>query len=154
MEQGSVLEYGRHSPGPCHHLQGPTQNPGEGGRKESICYEWQPYPKLAEYVVHPIDGKGHSHTLHQNFMLPINHNLEQDEGKNTVQEASGNEPTLVLHEEDALPANCPTKRQLESTPHSWSKQCKLIDRKLTESTTLDFMDEGLQISDDAPAPLR
>ena len=38
--------------------------------------EWQPYPNLPVYVVHPIDGGGCSCTLHRNYLLPINNNLE------------------------------------------------------------------------------
>ena len=40
--------------------------------------EWQLYPNLPIYVVCPIDGEGHSHTLHWNFPLPISYNLEQE----------------------------------------------------------------------------
>ena len=40
--------------------------------------EWQPYPNLPAYVVHPIDGEGCSHTLHRNYLLPISHNWEQE----------------------------------------------------------------------------
>ena len=43
--------------------------------------EWQPYPNLPIYVVHPIDGGRCSHTLHRNYLLPINNNLEQEEGE-------------------------------------------------------------------------
>ena len=84
---------------------------------------WQPYPNLPVYVVHPIDWEGHSHTLHWNFLLPIS----QDEGKTAVEEASSNEPTLVSQEEAALLVDCPTESELESTPHSPSKQHKLVD---------------------------
>ena len=38
--------------------------------------EWQPYANLPVYVVCPIDGEGCSCTLHRNYLLPINHNLE------------------------------------------------------------------------------
>ena len=31
------------------------------------------------YVVHPRDGEGHSWTLHRNYLLPINSNIQQDE---------------------------------------------------------------------------
>ena len=33
--------------------------------------EWQPYPNLPVYVVHPKDEEGHSHNLHRNYLLPI-----------------------------------------------------------------------------------
>ena len=41
--------------------------------------EKQPYPNLPVYVVCPRDGEGHSQTLHRNYLLPINSNMEQDE---------------------------------------------------------------------------
>ena len=71
--------------------------------------EWQSYPNLPVYLVHPIDGEGYSHTLHQNFLLPISHNLEQDECQNAVEGESSNEPTPVPDAEDVLPVSWPTK---------------------------------------------
>ena len=47
--------------------------------------EQQPYPNLPVYMVHPIDWEWHNHTLHQNFLLPISHNLGQDECGNSVE---------------------------------------------------------------------
>ena len=41
--------------------------------------EKQPYPNVPVYVVWPRDGKGHSQTLHRNYLLPISSNLEQNE---------------------------------------------------------------------------
>ena len=41
--------------------------------------EKQPYPNLPVYVVCPRDGEGCSQTLHRNYLLPINSNMEQDE---------------------------------------------------------------------------
>ena len=84
--------------------------------------EWQPYPNLPVYVVHPIDREGHSCTLHRNYLLPISNNLEKEEGKNTVGGGGSNEPTPVPHVEDALPVDWPTKSQLEGIPNSPSKQ--------------------------------
>ena len=54
--------------------------------------EWQPHPNLPVYGVHPIDGEGCSHTLHQSILLSISHNLGQ-EGENAVEGGSSNEPT-------------------------------------------------------------
>ena len=71
-----------------------------------------------------------------------------------MQEAGGNESTLVSQEEDALPASHPTKSRPENTPHSPLRQCELVDPEPTGSTSLDSMDEELQASDDSPAPLR
>ena len=41
--------------------------------------EKQPYPNMPIYVVCPRDGEGCSQTLHRNYLLPINPNIEQDE---------------------------------------------------------------------------
>ena len=71
--------------------------------------EWQPYPNLPVYVVHPIDGEGYSCTLHQNFLLHINHNLKQDECENAVEGDCSNETTPLPHAEVALPVNWPAK---------------------------------------------
>ena len=116
--------------------------------------EWQPYPNLPVHIVHPIDGEGHSHALHWNFLFPLSHSLEQEEGKNAVERAISNEPILVSQEEDALLANHPTQSQLESIPCLPSKQCELVDPELTGLPSTDSMEEGLQANDDAPAPLR
>ena len=69
--------------------------------------EQQPYPNLPIYVVHPIDGGGHSHTLYRKH---INNSLEQKEGENPVGgDGSCDEPTPVPHENDVLPVNHLTK---------------------------------------------
>ena len=60
--------------------------------------EWQPYLNLPVYVVHPLDWGGHSHTLYRNYLLPINNNLEQEEGENPVSgEGSSDKQTPVPH---------------------------------------------------------
>ena len=41
--------------------------------------EKQPYPNVPVYMVCPRDGEGCSWTLHRNYLLPINPNLEQSE---------------------------------------------------------------------------
>ena len=46
--------------------------------REYVMEKW-PYPNVPVYVVHPRDGEGHSQTLHRNYLLPINSNLEQGE---------------------------------------------------------------------------
>ena len=46
--------------------------------REYVVEKW-PYPNVPVYMVHPRDGEGHSQTLHRNYLLPINSNLEQGE---------------------------------------------------------------------------
>ena len=123
-------------------------------KNREYVVEWQPYPDLPMYVVCLIDGEGCSHTLHQNFLLPISHNLEQDEGEDAVEGAGSNEHTPVSHEEDASPADSLTGSQLESTPCLPSKQCEPVNLELTRLTSLDSIDEGFQAYDDMLAPLR
>ena len=116
--------------------------------------EWQPYPNLPVYLACPIDGEGHSHTLHRNYLLPISHNLEQEECDNAVEGGGNNEPTSVPHEEDVLPADCLTESLPEGRCHSPSKQCKRVDPEPTGLTSPDSMSEGLQANDDMPVPQR
>ena len=79
--------------------------------------EQQVYPDLLVYVVCPIDGEKCSHTLHYNFLLPIGHNLEQDECENAVKGDGSNEPTPVPHAEDALLVNQQVESQPEAIPN-------------------------------------
>ena len=116
--------------------------------------EWQPYPNLPVYVVHPIYGEGCSHTLHRNYLFPISHNLGQEEGDNALEGDGSKKSTSVPHEEDALPVDHLTKSQPEGVPHSLSKQCKLVNLGLTGLTSPDSADEGLQANEDMPVPLR
>ena len=122
--------------------------------KQRVCGgARQPYHNLPVYVVCPIDWEGCSHTLHQNFLLPISHNLGQDECENAVEGYGSNEPTPAPHKEDTLLANSLTKSQPEDTLCLLSEQCKLVDPELIQSTTPHSVDEGLQANDDMPAPL-
>ena len=83
--------------------------------------EWQPYPNLPVYVVCPIHGEEHSHTLHQNFLLPISQVLEQEECENGVEGGSSNEPSPVPHAEGASLVDQLTKGQLQGILNSLSK---------------------------------
>ena len=44
--------------------------------REYVVEKW-PYPNVPVYVVCPRDREGCSQTLHRNYLLPINSNLEQ-----------------------------------------------------------------------------
>ena len=77
--------------------------------------EWQLYPNLLVYVVHPIDVEGCSHILNRYYLLPISSNLEQGECASSVgEEGPSDEPTLILHASDALLVNHLTESQPES----------------------------------------
>ena len=46
--------------------------------RQYVVEKW-PYPDVPVYVVCPRYGEGCSQTLHRNYLLPINPNIEQDE---------------------------------------------------------------------------
>ena len=71
----------------CHKIQNRWEN-GE------YVVEKQPYPNVPVYVVCPRDGEGHSWTLHRNYLLPINSNLEQGEKDEPVV-GVGNDTSLT-----------------------------------------------------------
>ena len=52
--------------------------------------EKQPYPNVQVYVVCPRDGEGCSQTLHRNYLLPINSNIEQGKMDKPVVGAGNN----------------------------------------------------------------
>ena len=72
--------------------------------------EWQAYPNSPVYLVHPINGEGHSWALHRNYLFAISNNLEQAECENPVEEGGPiDEATPVPQADNVLPANWPTK---------------------------------------------
>ena len=114
--------------------------------------EWQPYPNLPVYVVHPIDGEGYSCTLHRNYLLPISSNLEQGECESSVGEnGQSGTPIPMPHDSDTLLVNCQTEGWPGSVPNSPSKQCEPFDPGLT---SMDPRDEGLWVDNHTPFPLR
>ena len=54
----------------CHKIQDRWKN------REYVVEKW-PFPNVPVYVVCPRDKEGHSLTLHRNYLLPINSNIEQ-----------------------------------------------------------------------------
>ena len=113
--------------------------------------EWQPYLNLPVYVVYPIDWGGCSHTLHRNYLLPINNNLKQQESENPV---GGDEPMPVPHKNDVLPVKCPTESILEGMPNLPSQQHESFEQGSTGSPSMDPTDGGLQADKDTPVPSR
>ena len=95
--------------------------------------EWQPYPNLPVYVVHPIHRDGYGHTLHRNNLLPISNNLEQGEGANSVGVDGPNDKLApVPHRCDALLVECPAEQGKPFIPEK------------TMWTGTDPTDKGLQ----------
>ena len=62
--------------------------------REYVVEKW-PYPNVPVYVVCPRDREGCSQTLHRNYLLPINSNLEQGE-KDKPMVGVGNDTSLPL----------------------------------------------------------
>ena len=104
--------------------------------------EWWPYPNLQVYMVCPRDGEGCSWTLHRNCLLLMSNKLEQ----------AG--LTLVPPSDSGLPADGPTKSQLDSQQGLPMKQSNPVDLKLTGLTTSDMMSDHSQAGQDQPAPLQ
>ena len=109
----------------CHKIQDRWEN------REYVVEKW-PYPNVPVYVVHIRDGEGCSQTLHRNYLLPINSNLEQGEkDEPMVGVANNTSLTPVLSV-----GNAPAEARL-----SWM-------------VTSDLADNTPQGSPDWPAPLR
>ena len=72
--------------------------------REYVVEKWS-NPNVPVYVVHPRDGEGHSQTLHRNYLLPINSNIEQDE-KDKPMAGVGNTTSLIpVPPVDSVPAD-------------------------------------------------
>ena len=70
----------------CHKIQDRWEN------REYVKEKW-PYPNVSVYVVLPRDGEGSSQTLHRNYLLPINSNLEHGK-KDKPMVGVGNDTSL------------------------------------------------------------
>ena len=97
--------------------------------------EWQPYPNLLVYVV---DGQGCIHTLHRNFLLLINSNLEN---KECVSSVGGERPidglAPVPHRGDTLPVDHLTRNQPKSMHDLPSELDELVVLEMTRLTSMD-----------------
>ena len=147
MQQGSVLEDGKHSP--CH-LQRQAQDSEQMG-EQGVCDGMVALSK-------PTSICSTSHRrgvkLYPAEKIPVANQQQsgKEEGENSVRENGlCDEPTPVPQENDALPVKCLTESQLEGFPNSPSKWCKLFDSGLTST---DPTDRGLQTDNDAPVPPR
>ena len=67
--------------------------------------EKQPYPNVPVYVVCPRDGEGCSWTLHRNYLLPINPNIEQDEKDKSMARVGNTTSSTLVPPEDSVPAD-------------------------------------------------
>ena len=67
--------------------------------------EKQPFPDVPVYVVCPRDGKGHSQTLHMNYLLPISSNIEQVEKDATMAGVENTNTSTPAPPVDSKPAD-------------------------------------------------
>ena len=92
--------------------------------------------KLSSVCGKSLGWEGCSQTLHRNYLLLINNDLEQAEDEKSVEGVEPiNEPNAVPQAQNELPANRLTESQLESLHNLPPKQHKLVDLGLTESVT-------------------
>ena len=77
--------------------------------------EKQPYPNVPVYVVCPRDGEGHSWTLHRNYLLPINSNMEWGKMDKPVARVGNTTSPTPVPPVDSVPADAGSS---EMTPPS------------------------------------
>ena len=124
---------------------------------EKYVVEKQPYPNIPVYVVYPTHREVYSQTLHRNYLLPINNNLEQAECDNPVEEVGAiNEPIQAPQVDNVLMVDRPTESQPKSISNSVPEQHKLVNLELTGLTGLassDPMNDMHKVEDTTPVPL-
>ena len=72
--------------------------------REYVVEKW-PYPNVPVYVVCSRDGEGHSQTLHRNYLLPINSNIEQGKMDKPIVGVGNNIPPTPVPSVDNVPAD-------------------------------------------------
>ena len=88
--------------------------------REYVVEKW-PYPYVPVYVVCPRDREGCSHTLHRNYMLPINSNIEQGKMEKPMAGVGNNisltpAPSVDNAPAGAGPSGMVTSSMADSTP--------------------------------------
>ena len=149
-------QYRKHSPDLVHvtAFKGRQKIQNRWESREYVV-EWQPYPNLPVYVVHPMDWEGCSQILHRNYLLPINNNLKQAEDENSVDGVEPiDEPTPMPQAYNELPADSQAKHQLASLHNLPPRQCELTDPEVTRLATPDPAKDRPQAGQDQHAPLR
>ena len=96
-----------------------------------VVEKW-PYPNVPLYVVCPRDREGCSQTLHRNYLLPINSNIQQGKMDKPVIGFGNNTSLTPAPSVDNVPA----------------------DAGLSGMVTPSTADSTTQGSPDQPAPLR
>ena len=99
--------------------------------REYVVERW-PYPDVPVYVICPRDGKGCSQTMHRNYLLPINSNMEHGEMDKPMTWVGNTTSLTPVSPVDSAPADAGLSR-------------------MTPPSTVGGMPQG---SPDWPAPLR
>ena len=89
----------------CHKIQDRWQN-------REYVVEKQPYPDVPVYVVHPRDGEGHSWTLHRNYLLPSNSNMEQGKMDKPMAGVGNTTSPTPAPPVDSVPADAGSSRMI------------------------------------------
>ena len=97
----------------CHKIQDRWEN------REYVVEKW-PYSNIPVYMVCPRDGEGCSWTLHRNYLLPINSNMEQDEADGTEERVKNNTsltpvPSVDNSTQDSLDRPAPVRHGTRTT---------------------------------------
>ena len=72
--------------------------------REYVVEKWL-YPNVLVYVVCLRDGEGHSQTLHRNYLLPINSNIEQGKMDKPIAGVGNNTSMTQVPSVDSAPAD-------------------------------------------------
>ena len=87
----------------CHKTQDRWEN-------REYVVEKQPYPDVPVYVVCPWDEEGCSWTLHRNYLLPINSNMEQGEMDKPMARVGNTTSLTQVPPVDSVPADAGSSR--------------------------------------------
>ena len=82
----------------CYKIQDRWEN------REYVVEKW-PYPDVPVYVVCPRDGEGPSQTLHRNYLLPFNSNIEQGKMGEPMVGVGNNASPTPMPSVDSAPAD-------------------------------------------------
>ena len=100
----------------CHKIQDRWEN-------REYVVEKQPYPNMPVYVVCPRDREGCSQTLHRNYLLPINSNIEQSKMDEPVAGVGNNISLTPVPSVDNVPADAVLSGMVTSSMAGSTPQC-------------------------------
>ena len=102
----------------CHKIQDRWEN------REYAVERWH-YPSVQVYGVCPRDGEGCSLTLHRNYLLPINPNIEQDEKDKPMSRVRNTTSPNPVPPVDSVPADAGSSGMVTPSPAGSTPQGSL-----------------------------